>query len=142
MAFGEKRAWVMAIVTLVGSVTYVTLILRRADGIPLVEVPYVATMLWVIGAAIAATVLLEIVLAIVSPRDHGKRDQRDRQIDRLGEYVGHAFVIIGGVSALALAMAEMAHFWIANTLYVMFALAGVLASVTKIIAYRRDFTTW
>ena len=45
--------------------------------------------------------------------------------------------MIGGVSAMALAMFEAPHFWIANVLYLCFVLSAVLSSVTKIMGYRR-----
>jgi hypothetical protein len=72
----------------------------------------------------------------------GKKDQRDREIYRFGEYIGQSFVVIGGVTALLMAMAEWDHFWIANVIYLTFVLSAILGSVTKIIAYRRGFQPW
>jgi hypothetical protein len=40
------------------------------------------------------------------------------------------------------AMAEADHFWIANALYLAFALSAVTESVSKIFAYRRGFQPW
>jgi hypothetical protein len=59
-------------------------------------VPYVSTMLWTMGLSIVATILLHIVAAIVSPRDADKKDQRDKQISRMGDYVGMWFVVAVG----------------------------------------------
>jgi hypothetical protein len=94
------------------------------------------------ATAIAVTIFLHIVVAIPSPRHAGKRDQRDREINRFGEYVGQSFVVIGGVAALIMSMAELAHFWIANVIYLTFVLSAILGSVTKIVAYRRGFQQW
>jgi len=70
--------------------------------------------------------------------DHGG----DREIYRFGEYIGQSFVVIGGVAALLMAMAEWDHFWIANVIYLTFVLSAMLGSVAKIVAYRRGFQPW
>ena len=66
-----------------------------------------------------------------------KPDERDRAIERLGVQVGQAFLIIGGLSALLMALAEWEWFWIANVLYFGFALSGILEGISKVTAYRR-----
>jgi cell division protein FtsW (lipid II flippase) len=71
-----------------------------------------------------------------------KMDQRDREINRFGEYIGQSFVVIGGVAALILSMAEFDHFWIANAVYLAFVLSALLGSTAKVIAYRRGFQPW
>jgi uncharacterized membrane protein (DUF485 family) len=137
VAFEEKRAWSMAIIAVVGYAVYVLVILSRAAGRPLAEVPYAGAALWTIGIGIAAGIVSGIVSGIASREEGLQVDERDREIGRFGEYVGQSFVVIGGVSAMVLAMAEVAHFWIANVLYLCFVLSAVLGSVTKIVAYRR-----
>jgi cell division protein FtsW (lipid II flippase) len=142
MSFEEKGAWIMAVVAPTAYLAYLAVILGRADGAPLAEVSYVSTMLWTIGAAIAASIVLVILVAIASPKEADKKDQRDREINRFGEYIGQSFVVIGGVAALIMSMAELAHFWIANVIYLTFVLSAILGSVTKIVAYRRGFQQW
>ena len=142
MSSEEKRAWIMLVVSVVAYSIYLAIILGRAQGVPLAEVPYVATMLWTIGAAIVTAIVLNIVVAIISPRNADKKDQRDREINRLGEYIGQSFVVIGGVAALLLAMAELGYFWIANVVYLAFVLSSVVGSTAKVIAYRKGFQTW
>ncbi|MEO8284187.1 MAG: hypothetical protein ABI568_12425 [Pseudarthrobacter sp.] len=90
-------------------------------------------------SSIGASIALHAVVGIFSPRDAGKKDQRDREI---GEYMGQSFVVIGGVAALPMAMAEWEHFWIANVLYLTFVLSAILGSAAKIVAYRRGFQPW
>lgn len=75
-------------------------------------------------------------------QEAGKKDQRDREIYRFGEYIGQSFVVMGGVAALLMAMAEWDHFWIANVIYLAFVLSAMLGSVAKIVAYRRGFQPW
>lgn len=138
----EKRAWIMVVVTVFGYAAYLIVVLRRAGSGSLVDIPYVAPLLWTIGAAIVASIVLNIAAAITSPRDAGRKDQRDREIGRFGEYVGQSFVVIGGVAALVMAMAELDHFWIANTVYLAFVLSSLLGSIAKIAAYRWGFQAW
>ena len=142
MSFEEKGAWVSVLVTVGTYVAYLIIILGRADGAPLAEVSYVPTMLWTIGIAIALQILGRIAVAIAKPSEADKSDVRDKEINRFGDYVGQSLVVVGGLAALIMAMAEVDHFWIANTIYLAFVLSGILAAVTKIIAYRRGFQPW
>jgi len=136
----EKRAWILGIASIASYAVYLVVVLGRAGGRPLAEVPYVAALLWTVGASIVATIAASILAAMVS-KDSGK-DQRDREIGRFGEYVGHSFVVIGAVAALLLAMVRAPHFWIANAVYLAFTLSAILGSVARIFAYRRGFQPW
>ncbi|WP_371675340.1 hypothetical protein [Streptomyces sp. NBC_01276] len=46
------------------------------------------------------------------------------------------------VTALGLAMAEAAPFWIANAIYPAFVLSSVLGSTVKLVSYRLGFHPW
>ncbi|RZU73610.1 hypothetical protein EV384_2025 [Micromonospora kangleipakensis] len=142
MAFEEKRAWIMALVAVAGYAAYVMVVLGRADGDPLADVSYAGPLLATVAAAIVASIALNIVVSIVSPEGANEKDQRDREIHRLGEYIGQSFVIVGGVAALAMALADWDQFWIANVIYLCFVLSAVVGSVAKIVAYRRGFQSW
>ena len=142
MAFQEKRAWVMALVSVAAYAAYLVVVLGDRGTGTVADSPYVAALLWTVGAAIAANIVLQIPLAMTAPRDAGAKDERDREINRFGEYVGQSFLVIGGVGALVLAMVEADHFWIANASYLAFVLSAVLSSVAKIAAYRWSFQTW
>lgn len=142
MAFEEKRAWIMALVAVAGYAAYVLVVLGRADGDPLADVSYAGPLLTTVAAAIVASIALNILVSIVSPEGANEKDQRDREIHRRGEYIGQSFVIVGGVAALAMALANWDQFWIANVIYLCFVLSAVVGSVAKIVAYRRGFQTW
>lgn len=142
MSQEEKRAWIMLVVSLGAYAIYLGLILSQAAGTPLVEVQYVPVMLWSIGGAIIAAIILNILASIVSPKDAGTKDQRDREIYRFGEYVGQSFLVIGGVAALVMAMAEVPYFWIANAVYLAFVLSAFLSSLAQVIAYRKGLPAW
>ncbi|MBT2514874.1 hypothetical protein [Arthrobacter sp. ISL-30] len=142
MGSEERSAWIMLVVSLAAYVTYLAIILGRAAGAPLHEVPYVATMLWTIGGAIVASIGLNILFSVILRDGEGKKDQRDREIYRFGEYIGQSFLVIGGVAALVMSMAEFPYFWIANAVCLAFFLSAVLGSVAKVIAYRRGLPAW
>lgn len=142
MAFEEKRAWIMALVAVAGYAAYALVVLGRADGDPLADVSYAGPLLTTVAAAIVASIALNILVSIVSPEGANEKDQRDREIHRRGEYIGQSFVIVGGVAALAMALANWDQFWIANVIYLCFVLSAVVGSVAKIVAYRRGFQSW
>lgn len=140
MAIEEKRAWIMLVVAVCGYGVYLGLVLTRSG--PLAEVDYAGTLLWTVGGGIVAGIVLHILAAAFTSRADNRTDQRDREIGRFGDQVGQAFVVLGGVGALLLALVEAAHFWIANALYLGFVLSAVLGSAAKVVAYRRGFQAW
>jgi hypothetical protein len=146
MSYEEKSAWVMGVLAIVTYTTYVAIILNLAADTPLVEVDYVGPLLWTIGASIVASIVIHILLGIITGimtrKDVDKKDLRDRQIYRFGEYIGQGFVIAGAIGALILAMLELDHFWIANVLYLSFVLSAILGTIVKVVAYRRGFQPW
>jgi len=142
MASEEKSAWIMILVAVVAYAIYVAVLFGRIDGGSISNVDYVRPMLWTIGGSIVAAIVLNIIAGMLSPKDAGKKDQRDREIDRFGEHVGQSFLVIGGLAGLVLAMAELDYFWIANALYLGFVLSAVLGSIAKIFAYRGAFQSW
>ncbi|MGW5666461.1 hypothetical protein [Micromonospora sp. NPDC003776] len=142
MTHQEKRAWAMLVVSVVGYAVYTAVVLSRADGMKLSATPYADALLWTVGAAIAANIVAEIGMGVVNPRASRVKDVRDREIGRLGDHVGQAFVVIGAVSAMLMALAEWDRFWIANVIYLCFVLSAAVGSLTKVIVYRRGVPQW
>lgn len=142
MSFEEKGVWTFGAVTLVTYLGYVAVVLLAARTVPLVEVAYVWPMLVSIGVAVVAYVIGIIVISAASPGDAGRKDERDRQIYRRGEYIGQSMVVIGGLVALVMAWFEVDYFWIANALYLCFVLSALLATAAKLEAYRSGFDGW
>jgi len=137
MSYEEKGTWVYLVVSAVVYVAYVAVILSRADGGALAEVAYVAPLLWSIGAAIAAGIVVRIVVEMVRPSESYRSDERDRELARRGTVAGQWGVVAGALGGLALALVEADSFWIANTIYLGFVLMAVTASVVTLVAYRR-----
>ncbi|BCJ49836.1 hypothetical protein Asp14428_13110 [Actinoplanes sp. NBRC 14428] len=142
VAHEEKRAWIRLVVAVLGYAAYLIAVLAGRDGRPLASVPYAAAMLWTIGAAIAASILAEVVVAAANPGASRVTDERDREIGRLGESVGQSSVVIGAIAAMLLAMAERDPFWTANVIYLCFVLSAVLGGITKVVVYRRSVPQW
>jgi len=93
-----------------------------------------------LGGAVLASIVADV--ATGGPARSRVTDVRDRQIGRLGDYIGQSFVVIGAVAAMLMAMADWERFWIANVIYLGFALSAVLGSVAKIGLYRGTFPQW
>lgn len=139
MTLEQKRAWISGIATVVAYGIYVVVVLARAGGGPLIDAPYAAPLLWTVGGAIVLSIVGHIGAGFLTPAEDSVTDVRDRDIARLGERVGGAFVVIGGVAALLLAMAQAPHFWIANAVYLAFVLSAILGSIARLAAYRWGF---
>lgn len=139
MSFEEKSAWIYLVVVLVVPGIYFANILGQVQDTPVTEIAYVRPMITAIVIAIVASIVAHIAVAIASPKDADKRDERDKSIYRFGEYVGGIVLAVGAVGVLALTMAELEHFWIANALYAAFVLQGLTSTTAKIVAYRRGF---
>ncbi|MBY8875104.1 hypothetical protein K7640_25060 [Micromonospora sp. PLK6-60] len=142
MTHEEKRAWTMLVVSVVAYAVYAAVVLSRAGGGPLAATTYAGALLWTVGGAVAVNIVAEIGMGVVNPRASRVKDVRDREIGRLGDHVGQAFVVIGAVSAMLMALAEWDRFWIANVIYLCFVLSAVVGSLTKVIVYRRGVPQW
>ena len=137
MSSEEKTVWIRGIVAIVVYAVYLIIVIPQLGATPLADVPYVAPFLWSIAGGIVGSIVLHILF--VRPE---KKDQRDREIYRFGETVGQAFVVIGAVSAMLLALFEFEFFWIANVIYLCFILAAILSAIAKLVAYRSGMPRW
>ena len=142
MSYEERNVWVMFVVSVLAYAVYVVVVLTRAQDVPLTEVAYVGPLLWSIGGAIVVSILASIGVGLANRRDGHLTDQRDKEINRVGERTGQSFVVIGALAALVLALLEVDWFWIANVIYLGFVLSAIVSSMTKLAAYRQDFSTW
>jgi hypothetical protein len=137
VSYEEKGTWVYLLASAGGYAAYLAIVLGRAAGAPLAEAPYAAALLWTIGASIAATIVGRVLVETLSPSESRRGDVRDRDILRAGEAAGRWFVLAAAAAALLMAMARWDRFWIANVIYLGFALSAVGGSVVRLVAYRR-----
>ncbi|MFA5607554.1 MAG: hypothetical protein WDA07_10245 [Leucobacter sp.] len=122
-------------------VVYIILLLQRAGGGPVANVNWVPIMLWTIGISIAAAILVSILWGIVQgvrdPQGATVTDMRDRDISRMADRVGGAFLVIAGLGVIALCALEAELFWIAHTMFFGFAVSAIAGGFAQVIAYRR-----
>lgn len=142
MPFEEKIVWALGSLSIVTYAVYLAVMIPRLGSNDISEVPYVDAMIWTIGGSIVVSIILSIIIAILSPKTAGKKDQRDREINRYGEYVGQGFVVAGALAAMVMAWFELDGFWIANAVYLAFILSAILSSITKVVGYRAGLPRW
>jgi hypothetical protein len=142
MTLEETRAWARMVAAVVAYGVYLAVVLGRASGRPLAEVPFAVALLVSIGAAIVGATVVETLIRTANPKMSRVRDVRDRQIGRLGDHVGQWIVVIGATAAMFMAMAGWQRFWIANAIYLCFMLSAVLGNITKVIVYRGTLPQW
>ncbi|MBN9629623.1 MAG: hypothetical protein J0I18_03300 [Actinobacteria bacterium] len=136
VSFDEKVAWAYLVVAVLGYAVYLILLGVNGPG------AYVPLLIGTVVGAIVANILARIGISIANAREADKRDQRDREIKVFGERVGQAFVIIGALAALVLALFEAPWFWIANAVYLAFVLSAVVGSIATLVAYRKGLPAW
>lgn len=142
MVYEERNTWASLIATLIALAAYVVVIVPQvSSGGAVSDIDWVSAMLWTIGGAIVGAVMLSILWGILAGfRDNegvGRSDDRDRDIARMGDRVGQAFMVIAGLGAIALCAVDADGFWIANVLFAGFAVSAVVGGVARVIAYRR-----
>jgi hypothetical protein len=150
MPFDEKFTWVSLVVSAVVSGVYFTMVISQVGSVQVGQIAYQVPMLVAIAAmgvlTIGGTILMGVGTGIGielsgkgTSQDIGRTDDRDREISRRGMLAGYVAASVGAVSALAMTMLTVEHFWIANTLYLSFVASSLVSGVTKLVAYRRGF---
>lgn len=141
MVYEERNKWSSLVVTLITTVAYVIVVVQAADGKALTAVEWWPIMAWTIGISVVASVIVSVLWGVIAgifdPEGVGTSDQRDRDISRMGDRVGQSFMVIGGLGVIVLSAFEADTFWIANTMFLGFALSAIVGGVASVIAYRR-----
>lgn len=139
LSFQEKSTWVMGVVVLGVYGWYFVTVLRMAGDVAVAGIAYQTIMFLTVVALVVLAVIGHVVIAIVDPKGSDQTDERDRTINRYGEYIGGYVLAVGALVALALAMIEVEYFWIANTILAGLVLAELTTAATRIVLYRRGF---
>lgn len=141
MGYAERNTWSQLIASAAGTAVYLVIVLPQLFSRPVDEIDWAWPMIWTILGAIVVSIVVSIVWGIVAgmvnPDEDHKADRRDREIEWLGDRVGQAFMVIGGIVALLLAMVEGAWFWIGNAIFFGFFLSAFLGGLTRLVVYRR-----
>jgi hypothetical protein len=142
MTFEEKRAWNRLGATVVAYAVYVVIVLSLAGGGPLTRAPYAGALLACIGGSILLAIIAEVAMSIAVPGASRAKDARDREIRLRGEYYGQAFLAIGSLAALLMAVSHWDTFWIANVIYLFSAMSSAISQLAKIGMYRGTIPQW
>ncbi len=136
MGYKERGTWIELLVAVGVFIWYAGRILGAAESVPLAEVAFRGPMIRAVVISVVATIVANILYAILTGGADTKEDQRDRQVSRFGDWVGMWPLVGGALTGLVLAMYEQEHFWIANSLYVGFVFSSVTSSIARLIGYR------
>jgi hypothetical protein len=135
MAYEEKLTWGYLIVSALSFFGYALWLLPNFLSQPVAQIAYVQPILIAIGIAIVASIVLTTFLSIGDKT----RDDRDKEIQREGDFRAQFILEIGAMVAFGLTLAKLEHFWIAHTLYIAFVLDAVLGAALKIVLYRQGY---
>jgi hypothetical protein len=139
MTYEEKNTWIYVLVLAVTFGVYLIWLISQILSSSASEIAYSIPMMLAIGAAVVATVLGNILIAIAAPKEADKRDERDKEIGRHGEYSGQFLVNIAGLVVIVMCMFKLNQFWIAHSMYFAFVGSSIISSVVKILSYRQGF---
>ncbi|WP_243076510.1 hypothetical protein [Microbacterium sp. SS28] len=143
MGYSERITWSQLIASSVGTVVYLAIVLPQLGGTPVTEIEWVWPMIWTILGAIVLSIVVSIAWGIAAgmrdPETEHRADQRDREIEWFGDRTGQAFLVLGSLSALILAMVSADWFWIGNALFLGFFLSALLGGIARLVGYRRGF---
>ncbi len=150
MPFEQKTTWVSVVIGVLVPIVYFATVLPQLADTSAADIAYQKPLVIAVIASIILTILGTIAMAIAtaigaeitgtgSVDDIDRKDERDISISRRGDVVAYYVASAGAVVALILTMLEYEYFWIANTLYLSFAVAGLVSGIVKLRAYRRGF---
>ena len=137
MSYEEKGVWVYLVSSAGAYLVYLVIIIGRLQDTPVAEVPYAWVLLWTTVASVVASIVGRTLVEAASPSESRRRDVRDKEIYRFGEYASRWFIVGGAAAAFFMAVAKWDYFWIANVIYLGFVLWAVAGSAARLAAYRR-----
>ena len=137
MSYEEKGNWAYLVSVAGGYLVYLVIIIGRLQHTPAAQVSYGWVLFWTAFASMVGSTVGRTQLEATSPSESRRRDVRDKEIYRFGEYASRWFVVGGAAAGLLMAVAKWEYFWIANVIYLGFVLWAVAGSATRLIAYRR-----
>ena len=139
MSFTEKTTWMYLITTVIVGVVYASMVLPQVGDTPIEDIAYGGPMIVAVIVSIVASIIGAIAIAATAPDEADKTDERDKEIQRFGDYV--AGNMLGGLVAIVIGLliVEVDPFWIAQALFAALLLQATVASSVKIYRYRRGF---
>ncbi len=141
MTFEEKSTWLILVTMTLVYGWYFATVAGQLGGTDVGDIDYQGLMLTTVGLVVALAVV-GIILITVAGRGDDSKDERDKTINRYGEYIGGFVLTAGALGGMLLAMIELEHFWVANTLLAGLVLSEIASNITKLVLYRRGVVSW
>ena len=146
MGYAERLTWTQLVSSLIATGVYFALVIPQLSAAPASEIDWGWPMLWCmlggIAISIGGSIIWGIVAGMRDPDQEHRLDQRDREIERFGDRIGQAFLVIGGVAALVLSALRADWFWIGHAVFIGFFLSAVVGGIARLIGHRRGFQEW
>ena len=137
MSFEEKSTWAVLVSFVLVYGWYFLEIYGRLSGGDVAEIDYKTLLGTTLVLLIIFSIVTHIAIAVMAPDESDKADERDRDINIRGEYLGGFVVSVAALVGIGLAFMELDHFWIANALLLGLVIAEVITDCTKLYFYRR-----
>ncbi len=139
MAYREKSAWVMVLAVVGVYGWYFAEVIPGAVGVDVTDIDYRERLFFTVIFLVLAAIAGHVVAALADPDETDVADERDREINRFGEYIGGFVLGVTAVAAVLMAAYEVPHFWIANAVLFGMVVSEIVSNITQIVAYRRGF---
>jgi hypothetical protein len=101
MSYEEKGTWVYLVTSAGAYAVYLVIILGRLQSTPTAEVSYAAVLLWTTLASIVASIAGRTLVETARPSDSRRRDVRDKEIYRFGEYASRWLIVAGAAAGFS-----------------------------------------
>lgn len=137
MSFQEKSTLTVLLAFVVIYGWYFATVIEEAIRVGVSAVGYQGLLLAMVVVFIVIVAIAHIVIAAADPKGSDQTDERDRLINRTGEYLGGYALGAGSLVALGLAMAEAPHFVIAHAILGALVLSEIVSGIAKLFMYRR-----
>ena len=138
MSYREKSTAVILVGYLAVYSWYFARVVDAARSGPITEIAYQGVLIVMVGVLVGATVVAQVLIAILAPSEAEQVDERDRMIGLRGDRIASWVVTIGALTGLVLAMIEADSFWIAHALLAGLVLGEILKSIAMLVNYRRS----
>jgi len=139
MSRDEAYNWIFAVVTLIATITYLAILIPRSIGTPVGDVSFVAPLAWIAAIGMSVGFGVAGILHAAWPKEGRVSDERDKEIELIGQYVGSGMVTIGAMAALVLSCFSADRYWVANSLFIGFLLGGLFTALTRAAAYHGEY---
>lgn len=137
MSFQKKSTWIMLVIVTAVYGAYFYVVFSEAVDADVASIQYKGLMLATVVVLVILAATAHIIVAVANPHEADQGDERDREINRFGEYIGGYALGVGALVSLGLAMTEVEYFWISNAILLGLVVSEIVSGGTKIVLYRR-----